>query len=356
MDTKQSITAVGLMSGTSLDGLDMALVEFTFANDRWSFELLHSHTLSFPVDMFQRLQNAYHSSAFELAKLHHDYGVFCGQAVTSFLSDKNIRPELIASHGQTIFHRPDLGFTTQIGSAAAIAAIAKIDTIADFRSIDVALGGNGAPLVPLVDALLFSEYDACLNMGGFANVSYEENQKRFAFDICAANVVLNHLCRKLGKPYDAEGRIASEHMVNEELLSRLQTISYYQQAAPKSLGYEFVESEVFPILVDANLCNEVLIATYTTHVAQCIQHDLEKIRVRNVLVTGGGAYNTHLMNLLNQQGNIQYQLPSKEIIECKEAICFAFLGVLRKLNRINTLQTVTGAISDSIGGCIYLAS
>lgn len=351
-----SILALGLMSGTSLDGLDMALVEFSMNSGTWSFDLKKARTARFSKEMYECLKNVYHASAFELAKLNHDYGVFCGEEVVKFLEGGKELPSLIASHGQTIFHRPDLGFTTQIGSGAAIAAISKIETISDFRSLDVALGGNGAPLVPIADHFLFQGYDACLNIGGIANVSYVNHSERYAYDICAANLVLNHLSSEIGLPYDAYGKIAATNHVNETLLKRFDSLEYYQREAPKSLGFEFVESDIFPLLNQSNLPTEELIATYTYHLANRIQTDLEKIQAKHVLVTGGGAHNAHLVSLLRSDERIIFELPSTEIIEFKEAICFAFLGVLRKLEMINTLKTVTGARFDSIGGSIYLAS
>jgi anhydro-N-acetylmuramic acid kinase len=347
------ISAIGLMSGTSLDGLDIAAVDFFLVDNNWQFELKHATTLPYLSQFKSQLREVYHLSSFDLAKLHHDFGVYCAKAVNEFLSSTNHKPSFIASHGQTIFHRPELGFTTQIGSGAAIAALTSIDTITDFRSKDVALGGNGAPLVPLVDELLFNQYEACLNLGGFANISFSSNNSRVAYDICAANLVLNALCNQLDLDYDKDGAIAASHPVNHTLLEQLNQLEYFQKSFPKSLGFEFVDQVIMPLLQSSEKDVNVQIATFTKHIADRIIFDLNKYKINSLMVSGGGAYNKKLMGLIKEGARFEINIPSDEIIEFKEAICFAFLGLLRYFNEPNTLASVTGAIRNSVGACIY---
>ena len=348
---------IGLMSGTSLDGLDVAYVEFIRDNN-WSFNTIECKTLKYGVDLDARLRDASNLSAIALKRLDIDFGKWIGEQVKQFINKKGVRPDLIASHGHTIFHQPEIGITMQIGDGNQIMLQTGIKTISDFRALDVANGGQGAPLVPIGDKFLFSNYDLCLNLGGFSNVSMEHQGERIAFDICPVNTVLNHLSGILGKPFDKNGAIAKTGKVNPKLLAALNALPYYQQAPPKSLGIEWVQKNIFPIMIGDK--PENLLATYCQHVAdQVINAVLYIMKEQNtepkMLVTGGGAHNTFLIESIKKEalGRLNIVIPENQIVDFKEAIIFAFLGVLRSLNEINTLKSVTGAKTSSSGGTVF---
>ncbi len=348
---RTSYKAIGVMSGTSLDGLDIAAVEFYLNGGKWNFNLLESDTISYTKEWKNKLKTASSLSGELLTKLNSEFGRFIGEQVSIFLRNKNFAPDIIASHGHTVFHQPEKGYTLQIGNGAKIAAIAKTLTIADFRSGDVALGGQGAPLVPIGDKLLFSQFDYCLNLGGFANISFEKDGQRLAFDNCPVNFVLNHFAEKEGFLYDKDGELGRKGNINYELLDKLNGLSFYQLAAPKSLGREWVENEFFPILNDCNISDADKLTTVYEHIAQQISNSVSGNG--KMLVTGGGAFNGFLMERIIALCSTKIIIPEKEIIDFKEAIIFAFLGVLRIKNIPNCLASVTGASRDSCGGVVF---
>ena len=305
---------LGLMSGTSLDGLDICCV--SFSEDLHRFKILAATTLPYPINWQQRLEEAFYADGETLETLDNDYGVFLGEKVLRFIEENQLDSiDLIASHGHTIFHKPDQGVTLQIGNGKKIAKLTQIPVVYDFRQPDVDLGGQGAPLVPVGDALLFGQYDACLNLGGFANISYTQNQQILAFDICACNLVLNRLANQMGMPYDNKGAVAEGGSFNALLYKQLSKIDYYQQKAPKSLGREFVEDILWP-LVEHTTPSEGL-HTYTQHVAQQIGQTLKDIAVKSCLVTGGGAFNSYLIGQI-QSLNFQIWLMRLIIQTCQE--------------------------------------
>ncbi len=341
------------MSGTSLDGLDMAICEFQLDSGNWSYSILHAETLIYPTELSQRLKKAYSSTASELAKLNSDFGRFIGTLANQLINKTKIKVDLIASHGHTIFHEPEKGYTLQIGNGAEIAAQTGITTVCDFRSMDVANGGQGAPLVPIGDELLFSEFDACINLGGFANISYRNNKgNRIAFDICPVNFVLNRQAQKLGHEYDKGGAIAESGTIIPKLLNDLNNNEYYLKEPPKSLGQEWVEREVLPLMSGYN-ANDLL-TTFIEHVSIQIANCLKKLNGQKVLLTGGGVFNEYLMRRLEEKTTKSLIIPEKEIIEMKEAVIFAFLGVLRMREEVNCLASCTGAKQDSLGGVVHM--
>lgn len=348
---------IGLMSGTSLDGLDLAYCCFEYKNDQWNFEIPYSTTIEYDSDLKKSLADAPLLNGMDLIKLDRDYGTFLGQKVLEFIQVNNIQNvDFISSHGHTVFHQPNRGFTLQIGSGSAIAAATKCTVVSDFRSLDVANGGQGAPLVPIGDILLFSDYRFCLNLGGFSNVSFYKTEKRIAFDICPVNIVLNDLSMRLGKDYDDGGKIARSGMIIRDMLGDLNGIDYYFIDPPKSLGKEWVEEKIQPLLKKyENHSIQDLIATFTEHVAIQISRVLEaeSNSEDSVLVTGGGAFNTYLIEMIKKNTRVKVIVPTPEIINYKEALIFAFLGLLRFENKVNCLASVTGAKSDSCGGAIY---
>ncbi|MBR5019448.1 MAG: anhydro-N-acetylmuramic acid kinase [Bacteroidales bacterium] len=346
------IDVVGLMSGTSLDGLDLCCVAFDF-DGKWHYRILKAESVDYPAELRAKLANAQNMTALEYARLHSDYGLYLGGQVRDFLMRNQLKVDLIASHGQTIFHQPSVRFTAQIGSGAGIAAVTGIDTVCDFRTTDVALGGQGAPLVPIGDAILFSEYDACLNLGGFSNISFAEGTKRLAYDISPVNYVLNHYAGKRGLSFDKDGNLARSGRVDRTLLDRLNGLPFYTQSGPKSLGREWVESEVYPLIESAALPVEDVLATFVEHVAMQIARH---VRHGKVLVTGGGARNIFLLERMQACApQVRYVVPDALTIDFKEALIFALLGALFMANRPNCLASVTGAAHDNIGGCLYKA-
>lgn len=347
------INVIGTMSGTSLDGLDICFVNFSLIEDKWNYKIHIAETIEYDNYIKEKLLNAHLMDALSFSKLHFDYGKYLGKKIKGFIDKHSIEPKFISSHGQTVFHQPESGFTTQIGKGACIAAETGIDTICDFRSTDVALRGNGAPLVPIGDRYLFSEYDYCLNLGGFSNISFEVNNKRIAYDICPVNFILNYYIKQKGKEFDKDGETAKSGKINSELLNALNSVSYYSKSGPKSLGREDVEKEFFPLIDSYDLSVEDILSTYCEHIALQIGREIKQGKV---LVTGGGAFNKFLIERMqNTAPHCKYYLPDEQTINFKEALIFAFLGVLYSYNLINCLSSVTGAESDSISGALYKA-
>ena len=290
-------------------------------------------------------------SAREFAAFHSAYGRYLGERVNDFLAETGLKPQLIASHGSTVFHQPADKVMFQIGDGAAIAAVTGIPTVSDFRRLDIMLGGQGAPLVPIGDDLLFGDYDYCLNIGGFSNISYRKGEKRIAFDISAVNYVINRYCRLIGLEMDRDGLLACQGEVNQEVLDALNKLDYYSLPAPKSLGREWVENNIFPLLDNSGLRMEDLLRTYYEHCAQQLARVVKPGSW--ILVTGGGAYNPVLVNRMDKLSGCHLVLGTRELIEFKEALIFAFLGVLYVMDEPSCLRSVTGAAKDNIGGMLF---
>lgn len=356
----KTYTVAGLMSGTSLDGLDIAVCRFEQKHNCWIYKTLAADTIDYSEDFKIKLNQAMRLTGEELIALDRQFGTFQGNEVAAFLKKKNLSADLVSAHGHTIFHNPSKGYTLQIGNGANLYAACHLPVVTDLRSVDVAFGGQGAPLVPLGDELLFSEYTGCLNLGGIANVSFQYNEKNIAYDICAINIVLNTLALKAGKSYDDGGSIARSGSLIPELLEQLEKLPYYKLDFPKSLGREWVDEVVFP-LIHAFGAHEIkdLLHTYVIHCAKQIGTALSAISVKNkqskVLITGGGAFNSFFLEQLRQYTSLTIELviPDKETVQYKEAIIFGLLGLLRILNLPNAKSTVTGASKDSIGGAVY---
>lgn len=350
-----STTGLGLMSGTSLDGLDMALCHFTLDNGRWNYSVKKCITVDYTEELKCRLKYADQLSGIELLALDREFAAYVADRVNDFLVGIDERPTFIASHGQTIFHQPHRGLTLQIGSGAVIAARTGIPTVCDFRTTDVALGGQGAPLVPIGDKLLYGSYTACLNLGGFCNISFDSNGQRVAFDIAPCNMLLNTLAQRIGKPFDKNGMSARDGYLVDSLTQKLNSLPYYQQNGAKSLGKEWFDTEVLPLLDIPGTMTEDLLRTSTEHIAVQIAKVLNNNHIQSVLVTGGGAKNSYLMDRIRWHAqNTIVVIPDDATVDFKEAIIFAFLGMLRLRNENNCLAAVTGASRDCIGGAVYL--
>ena len=345
--------SIGCMSGTSLDGLDLVACRFT-TDEAWKFEIIKAVTIPYSHKWINKLSKAAELNALEFALLHNEFGKFIGKQVADFCSDLPDLPDLVSSHGHTIFHQPHKKLTVQIGNGAQIAAASGLPTACDFRSLDVALKGQGAPLVPIGDELLFGEYELCLNLGGIANFSFRENDERKAFDICPANMAFNHFTKELGYEYDLDGNLGRTGVVQEELLSLLNSLDFYQLTGPKSLGREWFEKEFLPLISSFQLDHKDILRTLYEHISDQLTFSVDQYPKGKILITGGGAHNVFLIELFSEKTKHKTIVPSAQIIDFKEAIIFAFLGVLRLRNEVNCLRSVTGANRNHSGGVIYL--
>jgi len=297
------------------------------------------------------LRDSIHLSSQELLALNSSYGFYLGEKVKEFISENNLpQVNLVASHGHTVFHQPKRKFTLQIGDGRAIKLTTGLPVVYDFRSQDVLMGGNGAPLVPIGDEYLFPDYDACINLGGFSNISFTSENKRIAFDVCPVNIILNKLSRKLSQKFDENGDFARKGKIDDLLLKKLNSLDFYSQNFPKSLGIEWCNTHIFPLFADED--PKDLLATFTEHIACQISEVINQFQLKKVLLTGGGTYNTFLVEKLQNKTNAELVIPEKDIIDFKEALIFAFMGVLRLNNEINVLSSATGSYKDHCSGII----
>ncbi len=350
---KTSYHIIGVMSGTSLDGIDIAEINFDLSNGHWNFKIKNAETIPYSDAWQKRLYNGINLNPAALKLLDEDYTLLLGSEIAHFIERFEIRNiDAVSSHGHTILHRPNEGITLQIGNLDALSQIVKNKVVCDFRVADVALGGQGAPLVPIGDQLLFADFDLCMNLGGFSNVSFEENGKRIAFDICPVNTVLNFYANKLGFEYDDEGLIARNASVNEDLLANLNALDFYKKAFPKSLGLEFVNSEILPLIESFEISVKDKLATFTEHIAIQTANAL-KNQSGKMLLTGGGTFNKFLIERIKSHlPNINISVPDAKTINYKEALIFGFLGLLKLRNEVNVLSSVTGSRHDHSSGKI----
>lgn len=350
---------IGLMSGTSLDGVDLAYCIFTNKNQNWIYKIYYTATLPYTFFWKQRLNALMDVSVEKFILADHQYGTYLGNAVREFVNKNGINPDFIASHGHTIFHQPGQHISYQLGNGAYLAAAAGLPVVCDFRTLDIALGGQGAPLVPIGDQLLFGEYDCCLNLGGIANISGNGPTGRIAFDTGACNMLLNTLVSEINLPFDEDGRLARQGKVQTELLNQLNAADYFAAPYPKSLGKEWVDANTLHHLLAADCSLADKLQTACQHIAYHITRSIRELLPgtpsRQVLATGGGAFNTYLMELVQQAlgSNFTVVVPEPELVSFKEALIFAFLGVLRWRHEPNCLSSVTGAPYDNVGGAIY---
>ena len=342
---------IGLMSGSSLDGIDLVDVDF-WHDGKWHFEIVAKDNYDYDDDWKQRLSDAFYYDQNQLKDIDYQYGAFLGKVTKQFIDKYNLHPGIVASHGHTIFHRPQEHYTLQIGDGQALANECSVTVINDFRTEDVLKGGQGAPLVPIGDKLLFADYPICLNIGGIANVSYDVEGQRIAYDICIANQALNYLSNRLSLPYDKDGHIARSGNIDNQLLTMLNSHSFYSQTYPKSLGREFFEDNIKPLLEKRDDIADMM-ATFVEHIAMQIAKSIDSQLISQLLITGGGAKNKYLVERIQAYTKHQVVVPSDDIIDYKEALVFAFLGLLRSRNEINVLKSVTGAKSDSSSGKIF---
>ena len=362
--------AIGLMSGSSLDGLDIAFVEFQEQGGKWNYEILQADCYAYSDEWVIKLREAIHLSAKEYQLLHADYGHYTGQQVNRFIEENQLQYKVavIASHGHTTFHIPEKKMTAQLGDGAAIAAETQLPVVSDLRALDVAFGGQGAPIVPIGEKLLLGEYSFFLNLGGIANISANENPSSgsgfIAFDVCPANRVLNMLVNELGIEYDDGGQIASSGKVNEALFAKLNALEYYQLPYPKSLANDFGTDIVYPLVKQTGLEINDALRTFVEHIVVQIREAISTLSDSRLptpdsklLVTGGGAFNTFLIKRLSeslQEFNVEVIVPDEKLVNFKEALIMAFIGILRWRQEKNVLTSVTGATRASIGGALWI--
>ncbi|MBN7809891.1 anhydro-N-acetylmuramic acid kinase [Algoriphagus sp. H41] len=353
----EKYSLIGLMSGTSGDGLDLAYVHFE-RQQSWSFEIEQARTCPFPGDLGKNLSRAHSLTGLELAQLDVDFGRWMGEQVLDFCREFQVKPLAVASHGHTVFHQPGIGLTLQIGNGWALHQASGERVINDFRMLDVQLGGQGAPLVPIGDKLLFPQVDFCLNLGGIANISMEREGQRLAFDCCPFNLLLNAEANKLGKAYDSEGKTARTGEISLTLFEELNRLPFYAAKSAKSLGREEMGADFLPLIGRFGLspadAMRTLVEHYAFQIASVVRSHSDK-ESPLVLITGGGAYHAFFIERLDHHlGKRWKQFDAHpQLVEFKEALIFAFLGVLRLRGEANCLASVTGASMDSSGGTIY---
>lgn len=346
---------IGLMSGTSLDGVDLAYCRFTLNNGKWSHRIEQTQTIAYPDKWHSVLRNAQDLPTESLDSLHVQLGDYFAHVIEHFIEGHSSEVDFISSHGHTAIHRPAEGLTRQLGSGSRMSHLLGIPVINDFRSKDLRFGGQGAPLVPIGDDLLFADYDICVNLGGFANLSYSENGKRTAFDICPLNMALDEVAHMAGKAFDDHGEMARTGSVSERLLKELNALPYYRSNGPKSLGREWYLESFRPIWKDRMMPMNHLAASLVEHAAIQIAKSMEPVKGMDALFTGGGAYHDFLMERIAHHSNKDLHIPEDSLVQYKEALVFAFLGVLRWRNEVNVLASVTGASQDHCSGVIHRA-
>jgi anhydro-N-acetylmuramic acid kinase len=351
ISTPKEYKVIGMMSGTSLDGMDIAYCTFLLKDQKWHYLIHHAETYPYDKHWKSLLGRISQESQKTIDEVDREFGLLVGDTIRQFITKYDVKADIIGSHGHTVFHDPSIGKTLQIGDGKSIAKITGIRVINDFRSQDLSLGGQGAPLVPIGDMLLFSDYDSCLNLGGFANVSFDESGTQIGYDIGPCNLILNPLSSRAGYDYDDKGSLARKGKLIPGLLKKLEALPYYSQRPPKSLGREWLDKNILPLLSDDEQVSDLL-HTATEHVAIQISRNLHG----RVLVTGGGAYNNYLIERISELSGSEIIIPDDLTIQFKEAVVFAFLALRRVRNEINILGSVTGATRDHSAGRLHYPS
>jgi anhydro-N-acetylmuramic acid kinase len=347
---------IGLMSGTSLDGVDLACCTFSMLQEQWSYKILAAQTIPYTNEWRSRLQHLIHADAVQYVNTHAMLGRMYAAMLNEFISSNQLQPALIASHGHTIFHQPAIGFTSQIGEGAQIAALTGVDTVCDFRTKDVALGGQGAPLVPFGEQLLFPQYRCCLNLGGIANITFNDSENAAAFDICPANMALNEAAQATGKNYDEGGKLAASGKIIPQLLEKLNGLDYYHLHPPKSLGREWYEKNFRPVMNEFTDNIPDLLFTLCSHIGEQIAKGINRFPLKStdgLLITGGGAFNKTLLACIQKNVKLKITVPDVLTISYKEALIFALLGFLYIKEKVNISNAVTGSLRSHTGGALY---
>ncbi len=353
---KDTYKVIGLMSGTSGDGLDIAYCTFE-KKQHWSYQFHIGLTIPFPKKLGEDLKYAHQMDSLSLALLDVEFGKWMGEEVQIMVNENGIKVDAVCSHGHTVFHQPQKGISLQIGNGWSLHQACGLPVINDFRMLDVQLGGQGAPLVPIGDQLLFGNFDYCINLGGIANISMDDRGKRIAFDICPFNLLLNPYAEVLGKPYDEDGEIAKGGKVLENVLHELNGLPFYKIQGAKSLGREDLEAYFEILDRDENHAPQDILRTLVEHYVVQIKSTLSssKSKKKSILITGGGAFNKFFVENLDASIQSRYDIlkADESIINFKEALIFGFLGVLRMRGESNCLASVTGATKDNCGGIVF---
>jgi len=344
---------IGLMSGTSIDGVDLVYVNFFF-NKYWSFKILKFKTYEYDKEWQNILKNLINKDQDSIKLIDKNYTKLLSKYILRFIEECSIKKiAFVSSHGHTALHDPSNSITYQIGNLKELSDYIGLKVICDFRVQDIKLGGQGAPLVTVGEKYIFPEYNTLINLGGFANITIKSNNNLTAYDICPVNIVFNHLSNLKDLKYDHRGKIALSGKLNIELFDCLQSLDYYKQISPKSLGVEWVNQNIFPIINSfSEIPLEDLLNTFSKHFASQIASNIKS--AKKTLITGGGAYNDYLIQNIMDLTESEIIIPNSEIIEYKEALIFGFLGVLKDLNINNCYSSVTGAIKDHCSGNIFI--
>lgn len=352
---KDNFRVIGVMSGTSLDGVDLVDVSFSRQKENWKYTIHNSQTIEYDAFWKENLSQLVSFNKVRLATIDIRYTLLLAELINRFISKYNINEiDAVCSHGHTALHEPENGLTYQIGNHKELALEIEKRVVCDFRVQDVKLGGQGAPLVPIGDKLLFNDFDFCLNLGGFANISFDHNSERIAYDICPVNIVMNYYTKQQNLEYDDEGQLAASGAVNNDLLSQLNKIDFYDLNPPKSLGLEWVKAHIFPLIDSFKLPLNDILRTFVEHIAIQIANEVNTMTNAKILVTGGGVFNHFLIQRLEDLSLNRIEIPSNNIINFKEALIFGFLGVLKLSEEVNCLSSVTGAKHDHSSGKIFL--
>ncbi len=360
---------IGLMSGSSLDGLDLVFVQLHEIAGKWSYKIIHSNCNKYSDQLMLRLRDAHNLNALEYQLLHTFYGHYIGSCVNYFIEKNNLHHQvhLVVSHGHTTFHIPEKKMTAQLGDGAAIAAETKLPVVTDLRALDVALGGQGAPIVPIGELLLFNDFDYFLNLGGIANISVVTGNTTsakdiIAFDVCPANRILNMLACEKNLEYDKDGEMAAAGIFNDALFLQLNALDYYKKTYPKSLSNSFGTNIVYPLINSFSISPEDAMNTYIEHIIFQVKNavvNFPAAKNNNLLVTGGGAFNSFLIKKLRENLlslGITVIVPEEDVVNYKEALIMALIGTLRWREEYTILNSVTGASRNSIGGALWLGT
>ena len=356
--------SMGLMSGSSLDGLDICFAEFQEISGKWAFTILCADCMPYSQQLLNELGKATSLDAKKYLMLDVVYGRYLGSQVNNFIEKYNLYHQvaLISSHGHTTFHYPEIGMTHQLGNGATIAAETSLPVVSDLRSLDVAFGGQGAPIVPMGERLLFPSTNFFLNIGGIANISIHQDKDVVAFDVCPANRVLNLLAKQINKEYDENGNCAASGKIHDSLLQELNSLDFYKKKHPKSLPNEFGTEIIYPLIMEHNLPVADALCTYVEHIAIQIKNSITNFapaQNSKLMISGGGAFNQFLVDRITFHLKpifIEAYVPESEIVNYKEALIMALLGILRWREQPTVFASVTGARKNSIGGALWLGN
>ncbi len=357
---------IGLMSGSSLDGLDIAHCQFTFdgrpqkGQIRW--QILDAETIAYPPEWQARLRKTTTMSPVELLETDADLGRWMGNQVRTFVAQRKLKIDLVASHGHTVFHFPEKGFSLQIGQGNHLAEKCGLPVIFDFRTADIAAGGQGAPLAPVVDEWLLTDYDFFLNLGGIANIACHTRDGFVGYDIIGTNQILDALAGKLNLAYDSGGQLARKGSLNPTLYNQLQKLDFLQQEPPKSLDNQWVRDNMTgPTLAfDDTIPNKMatIVELAAFEIAKEINRLIPYAKHPNhqLLITGGGAHNTYLIERIKHfaPSNLEIIIPTPQLINYKESLLIALLALLRQYGSPNSSPLVTGAGRNTVGGVLTM--